>query len=78
MVAIGHVGYCWASTTLHEVTKVIKKDNGRDRKESQGTGLSKVEIFRWGDIVIYNKTYTYICGLHPHVWHRAPKTLGIL
>lgn len=27
------------------------------------------------DMVIYNK---YILGLHPHSWHRATQTLGIL
>ena len=31
-------------------------------------------IDRKSDIVIFNK-YTF--GLHPHFWHRAPKTLGI-
>lgn len=29
----------------------------------------------WCDIVIYNKKYT--CHLHPHFWHRFPKTLRI-
>lgn len=37
--------------------------------------LVKDRLIRWGCDVIYNKKHVF--GLHPHSWHRSPKTLGI-